>query len=689
MPRVWKQVISPVSYWIKDKVRTFSKPELEHFARTGKKMLAKGLPLYAPLEHQSWADPPPLGPTDPDERRAKETEYNRGFLRDFKIDDLGALWTEIEIADEKFADHAAKNIKFVSPRIRREFTDADGDKWENFISHVAFTPNPVDFRQAPFGTPLPAGAKDVAMSAWSQGEEFLELSVLNQVQEKDGQWDWSATEAGLSGVAGFGHYARPHVFPGANVSVQSVLRHPDNKASEEAKHSFHSSMAAHHEDRTRHYHGQGNNGSLGQAHEAAAAHHREMALRHSDAYGNELIRRHQAGDFHAAAAVHPDTYKDMSAEEDSPHRYSGAGGGAAAAKHFGIQNPSSTGHQGHTELHASNPHHATIVGAGYKYSHSTPIGHPDGSYSVHHTYTHSANINERVSVGGKSGNEWSIGRGGSARHISGTKTQDLEKSLKTRAKSINMSADQEPQKPGDKSIEENERDTEEPAADTTTTDTTGDTDQAHFEKARELLKREPICIILPEDCDPCTGWKDLHTALLNKVESPDDEDNLDRQPAREEPMTVAMSATEQELAARLSKAETRAARVTRKNLKEEIAGHYRRGAISRATAEKLYGAIDGATDMSMADDGSADMARLEAQLQIIRDIPDTAFGDLRKRQTDGKPPEPAKVDFSALDEVERPSYDDLSQGEQQKGALKDLIGYANQHAAAVNGNGTK
>lgn len=50
-----------------------------------------------------------------------------------------------------------------------------------------------------------------------------------------------------------------------------------------------------------------------------------------------------------------------------------------------IENPNSSG-QGFCEQCKFNPHHALLVARGWKYSHSTPIGRPDGTRYIHHTY---------------------------------------------------------------------------------------------------------------------------------------------------------------------------------------------------------------------------------------------------------------------------------------------------------------
>lgn len=56
-------------------------------------------------------------------------------------------------------------------------------------------------------------------------------------------------------------------------------------------------------------------------------------------------------------------------------------------RHLTIENPSSCG-QGYCPNHTENPHHETLTQFGWKYSHTTRIGHayPAGAYYAHHTY---------------------------------------------------------------------------------------------------------------------------------------------------------------------------------------------------------------------------------------------------------------------------------------------------------------
>ena len=54
-------------------------------------------------------------------------------------------------------------------------------------------------------------------------------------------------------------------------------------------------------------------------------------------------------------------------------------------KYLILENVNSSG-QGFNPHHAENPHHETLTGFGWMYSHTTPIGTVDGSKFAQHTY---------------------------------------------------------------------------------------------------------------------------------------------------------------------------------------------------------------------------------------------------------------------------------------------------------------
>lgn len=177
MPTVLKQVLAPGTYWVRGKPVTFTADDMAHFAKQGKAMLKEKLPVRLPLEHQDWADP-----YDDDERKAKEVEYNRGFVTNFLIDRDKSLWAELDIPRKEVAAEIKAETKFVSPRILPEFTDGSGKKWENVIGHIALTPQPVWHGQKPFGESM-LGAEPVALSMlFTEQKSAIDLSLSDRVE---------------------------------------------------------------------------------------------------------------------------------------------------------------------------------------------------------------------------------------------------------------------------------------------------------------------------------------------------------------------------------------------------------------------------------------------------------------------------------------------------------------------------
>jgi hypothetical protein len=153
MPRVLKQIAAPGTYYVAGPSGpmpfTITADDCIHWKQTGKEMIRERFPIRVPLEHLSWANPD-IAAGD-DEIKAKEVEFNKGFVTDFLLDRDKSLWCELDIPDQSLADRLETEIKFVSPRIIPSFVDGSGKLWENVIGHVALTPQPIWHQQRPFG----------------------------------------------------------------------------------------------------------------------------------------------------------------------------------------------------------------------------------------------------------------------------------------------------------------------------------------------------------------------------------------------------------------------------------------------------------------------------------------------------------------------------------------------------------
>lgn len=153
-----KEVIAPGTYWYTDE-KTGVPRKLDVSAdmtkwwhQQGSKMLGHGLPIPVPYEHDF--DQHPMTAKDKllnnaggvKEYRLKSfTDPIRGEVKD-------ALFSVVEVTDPKVEEKINNgSIKWTSPWIN-SFTDGDGRKWNNVISHLALTTRPRITRQLPFGS---------------------------------------------------------------------------------------------------------------------------------------------------------------------------------------------------------------------------------------------------------------------------------------------------------------------------------------------------------------------------------------------------------------------------------------------------------------------------------------------------------------------------------------------------------
>ncbi len=125
---------------------------IEHFHKSGTDMLAAGLSVPVPLEHQ--ADAHALTAS---ERAAARLTNNAGWVSKYEIapvkDENGkehqALFGHLDIPDPNIVKKLPHTIRWTSPWIN-SFTDGDGKKWDGVISHVALTSRPRITKQQPF-----------------------------------------------------------------------------------------------------------------------------------------------------------------------------------------------------------------------------------------------------------------------------------------------------------------------------------------------------------------------------------------------------------------------------------------------------------------------------------------------------------------------------------------------------------
>ena len=160
---LWKEVIRPGVYCCQDKDgKPFTVPvtsdAIDYLLRTGVEMLNAGLSIPLPLEHQEDAHPLTAA-----EKAAARVKNNAGWVKKFKKDKSGRLFSLLEIPDADLAKKLPSTIRYVSPHFD-SFTDGSGRSWKGVISHLALTLKPRVTQQIPFGAPLPPEIAAAALS---------------------------------------------------------------------------------------------------------------------------------------------------------------------------------------------------------------------------------------------------------------------------------------------------------------------------------------------------------------------------------------------------------------------------------------------------------------------------------------------------------------------------------------------
>ncbi len=152
-------------------------PYLQHLHDSGNAMLAAGLSVPVPLEHQ-----PDAKPLTQAERAAKNLLNNAGWtdkyeLRDVTVDGRKekSLYGIFDIPDPEIAKKLPHTIKFTSPWLT-SFTDGDGKEWRNVIGHNALTTRPRIVRQQPFAHDMAAALSLVGKLSATKPADGAELS---------------------------------------------------------------------------------------------------------------------------------------------------------------------------------------------------------------------------------------------------------------------------------------------------------------------------------------------------------------------------------------------------------------------------------------------------------------------------------------------------------------------------------
>ena len=144
---VEKEIISPATYWYPDAKTGLPRklvvtPELtKYWHDKGNEMIGLGLTVPVPFEHDFNSHP--MTPKD-------NLLNNAGEVKEYRLKN-DVLFGVVDVQDPDAKKKIGHSIRWTSPWIN-SFTDGDGRKWDNVISHLALTTRPRVTKQAPFGS---------------------------------------------------------------------------------------------------------------------------------------------------------------------------------------------------------------------------------------------------------------------------------------------------------------------------------------------------------------------------------------------------------------------------------------------------------------------------------------------------------------------------------------------------------
>lgn len=172
-----KEVLGLGTIWSKDlktgkpRKAIVTSQHLQHWHDEGNKMLAAGLTVPVPCEHDFEAHP--MTPAD-------KLKNNAGWVKEYKLRD-NRLYSVLDIQDEELAKKLPTTIKWTSPWFS-SFIDGAGRKWDNVIAHMALTTRPVVTNQAPF--PSIAAAIEAAIESPIEDSVLCQAGQLKLVDNK-------------------------------------------------------------------------------------------------------------------------------------------------------------------------------------------------------------------------------------------------------------------------------------------------------------------------------------------------------------------------------------------------------------------------------------------------------------------------------------------------------------------------
>ena len=136
-----KEIIRPGTYWYVDTATRQPRKlpvtveDVKHYCEAGNAMLAAGLSVPVPLEHD-----PEAKTLTTAEKAASRLRNNTGWVNRYSMQG-DRLYAMLDIQDMDVYSKLPRTIKYTSPWLN-SFTDGNGRKWDNVISHVALTSRP-------------------------------------------------------------------------------------------------------------------------------------------------------------------------------------------------------------------------------------------------------------------------------------------------------------------------------------------------------------------------------------------------------------------------------------------------------------------------------------------------------------------------------------------------------------------
>lgn len=154
MPLVWKEVCRPNTPTVyidqatgRPRTAVFTPEFIKHLHDSGKAMLADGLSIPVPLEHQGDATVMTRA-----QKAAANLKNNAGWVSDFSVTGDGRLFTQLDVQDEEIYRKLPRTIRYVSPMIEPRVVDGNGKEWQGVVTHMALTSRPRITKQSPFGS---------------------------------------------------------------------------------------------------------------------------------------------------------------------------------------------------------------------------------------------------------------------------------------------------------------------------------------------------------------------------------------------------------------------------------------------------------------------------------------------------------------------------------------------------------